>query len=211
MAVGITAAGKRGILIKGGAPRIWVPSRQWRSRQRARWHAHSRQPSVIDVIPFVGSAGELLAMAAGIERFSEHPLARAIVQRAARDGITPTDARDFTALTGAGAKATIGESTYYVGNPDLFQRFGANLAPAAAQYRCTPRAARYLWSGARATTVSCAAFSRSRTQSPASLRHARRAALRVYGGVCRHVLTGDNERTARAVALQLAIDDASPA
>ncbi|MFX7918434.1 HAD family hydrolase, partial [Acinetobacter baumannii] len=58
---------------------------------------------------------EVLAQAAAIERFSEHPLARAVMAKAQNEGIEVPEARDFQALPGAGARAVVGEVSLYVG------------------------------------------------------------------------------------------------
>ena len=63
----------------------------------------------------------VLAVAAGVERRSEHPLARAIIQYAEAQGIDPADVNDFRSLTGAGASARYEQATVYVGSPDLFR------------------------------------------------------------------------------------------
>ena len=67
-------------------------------------------PSLTDLVPLGaegGSADELLGLAASAERFSEHPLARAVVEGAARRGITPDEATQFLAVTGKGVKASV--------------------------------------------------------------------------------------------------------
>jgi Cd2+/Zn2+-exporting ATPase len=203
MAAGITAAGKHGILIKGGAHLEQLGAIAAVAFDKTGTLTQG-EPSLVDVITFVGSPGELLALAAGIERFSEHPLARAIVQRAARDGFTPTDVTDFTALTGAGAKATIGESTYYVGNPDLFQRFGADLAPAAAQIAALQEQGKtvvVVGNDNRELRGLLAIEDRVRPEAREIVAALHAAKVHVV------MLTGDNERTARAVARTVGIDD----
>ena len=67
---------------------------------------------------------ELLALAAAVEADSEHPLARAIVEGARRRGVTPATATGFENLAGRGARATVGDSTAYVGGPRLLDELG---------------------------------------------------------------------------------------
>ena len=64
---------------------------------------------------------ELLALAAGIEQDSEHPIARAIVAKAKEKKIKLRLAQGFTALEGRGAKAKIGTKTYFIGGPQLLK------------------------------------------------------------------------------------------
>ena len=66
----------------------------------------------------------LLALAAAVEADSEHPLARAIVEGAARRGITPAIATGFENLAGRGARANVGDSTVHVGGPRLLEELG---------------------------------------------------------------------------------------
>ena len=65
-----------------------------------------------------------VSTAASLERPSEHPLARGIVERARSEGIIPTEAQSFEALTGVGTKAVLKGETWYLGSPDLFRSLG---------------------------------------------------------------------------------------
>jgi len=67
----------------------------------------------------------LLAIAAGIEKWSEHPLAQAVVERA--KGVVLKSATHFKALVGRGAQARINGQTMYVGNLRLFEELGCDL------------------------------------------------------------------------------------
>lgn len=66
-------------------------------------------------------------MAAALEHYSEHPLARAILDGAKSRGIAPAAADRFEALTGAGAKGVTQGMAWHVGHPDLFARLGVDL------------------------------------------------------------------------------------
>ena len=69
-----------------------------------------------------------LAAAAAVERGSEHPIARAIVERAEAKGLKIPQARDFRALPGAGATADVNGTTVTVGLPELFDEVPGELA-----------------------------------------------------------------------------------
>ena len=79
------------------------------------------EPEVTDIVSDDLPADDFLALAAGIERRSEHPLAHAIVRYAENQGISFVECKEFRALTGAGASARVSGDVVYVGSPDLFE------------------------------------------------------------------------------------------
>jgi Cd2+/Zn2+-exporting ATPase len=82
------------------------------------------EPQVTDFISIDNGTlnnEQMLALAAGIENRSEHPLARAVVQYTTAQGINPAKINDFRALSGAGAQAEWNGKRVYIGNPRLFQ------------------------------------------------------------------------------------------
>ncbi|MBX9787515.1 MAG: cadmium-translocating P-type ATPase [Pirellulales bacterium] len=68
------------------------------------------------------SSQQLLALAAGIERYSEHPLARAIVRHAQTQSVGLVEVTEFQAMTGAGASGRFQGRTIYIGKPDFFEK-----------------------------------------------------------------------------------------
>ena len=202
MAAGIGAAGKRGILIKGGAHLEHLGSIQVVAFDKTGTLTHGK-PAVTDVIPFSGSEKALLSYAAALEHFSEHPLARAVVEEARRKGISPPSAEGFEALPGAGAKARIDGEIWYIGNPELFQRLGLDLASAQT------RIAALQEQGKTAVLIGNEDGARGLVALQDRLRaDAKEAIVALHAtGFRTAMLTGDNARTARAVAHQLGIDD----
>lgn len=151
------------------------------------------------------SAQELLAVAAGIERRSGHPLARAIVRHAEQQAVALVQLVDFRSLTGAGASARLDGRTVYVGSPDLFHaRLGVSLHGAWDDIQQLQ--------GQGKTVVVV-----GDEQAPWGLiairdnirPNARKAidALHAAGVQKVVMLTGDNERTAQAIARELGIDE----
>jgi Cd2+/Zn2+-exporting ATPase len=117
---GITAAARHGVLIKGGTYLEALGSVRVFALDKTGTLTLGH-PVVHAVIPVVGDADDALARAAAIERFSRHPLARAIVDAADRKGlVSPTGATDFRSLPGKGARAAIGGEEHLVGKPSLF-------------------------------------------------------------------------------------------
>ena len=90
------------------------------------------QPDVVEMVTALGvKETQLLATAAAVEKFSEHPLALAVLKRA---GATPTEvASGFTNIDGQGARATVGANTVLLGNRRLMQSEGVNLDALAAE------------------------------------------------------------------------------
>ena len=89
------------------------------------------RPELSDVLALEGwSRTEVLTFAAGLERFSEHPLARAIVAAADREGISYDSPQDFESIAGGGVKARLGGHVWLIGSPRLMDEwqvdFGTN-------------------------------------------------------------------------------------
>lgn len=123
----IGAAARRGILIKGGA--------HLEEAGRLRAFAFDKtgtltlgQLEVTDVLALNGHTEEqVLALAAGIEAHSEHPLGHAILRKARHRGVAPIPTRDFHALPGLGAEARVDGSALILGNMRLFQERGIEV------------------------------------------------------------------------------------
>jgi P-type Cu2+ transporter len=76
------------------------------------------------------SDDEVLALAAGVEADSEHPLARAIVDGARRRNLSPAPSRDFEQIAGRGAKARVDGTLVHVGGPRMLEELSASVPPA---------------------------------------------------------------------------------
>ena len=166
------------------------------------------EPEVTDVIVSRTAAQnreQMVAIAAGIERRSEHPLARAIVRRAEAERIAPVEINDFRALTGAGASARFNGSTIYIGNPDLFQsRLGIALESAWDDINHLQGEGKTVVVVGDEQVVWGLIAIRDNIRSNASKAI---DALHAAGVEKVVMLTGDNERTAQAIARELGIDE----
>lgn len=140
---GLSAAAKAGILIKGGAY-LEAPSRLRVIAMDKTGTLTKGEPEVRRVIPFSGhDERELLELAAALEAHSEHPLARAIIRKAAEAGIAPAPAEDFKAIKGKGAEATIDGSRFWIGSHRLLhEKLGEATArtPQISQLEATGHA-----------------------------------------------------------------------
>jgi Cu+-exporting ATPase len=146
---------------------------------------------------------EVLALAAGLERGSEHPLAAAVLAGAAERGLTPATADAFQSVTGQGVTGVVGRRRVALGNLRLLAEHGVDPAPLATRadpLRAEGQTVMYLAvDGALAGLVAVADPIKSSTPEAIQLLHAE--GMRVV------MLTGDGRTTAQAVARTLAIDD----
>ncbi|TIT27519.1 MAG: HAD family hydrolase, partial [Mesorhizobium sp.] len=92
------------------------------------------RPKLTDVFAAGGIAeNELLALAAALEKGSEHPLAEAIVEGAVERGVTVADAGDFEAVTGKGVSGTVAGSKVALGNAAMMADLGVDTVSISAQ------------------------------------------------------------------------------
>ncbi|MFI0593906.1 heavy metal translocating P-type ATPase [Streptomyces griseus] len=165
-------------------------------------------PRVTEIQPLPGSGLDedaLLAMAAGAEHPSEHPLARAVVDAARTRGLTVPDTRDFTSAPGTGVTATVDGHTVAVGAPArLLSGTGAASAKAAALAETLESDGRTAVLVQRdGTPVGVLGIAdRLRPDATATV-----AALTALTGGAPMLLTGDNPRAAARVAEEVGISD----
>ncbi len=147
---------------------------------------------------------EFLSIAAGLERASQHPLARAVMRHAAAHDIDPAPVDEFQSLTGAGVTAVWQGQRVHLGSPELFQvRLKQSLGDLGHIERLQHQGHTVVLVGTDAEVWGWVAI-RDRIRSDARQALASMHALGVERIV---MLTGDNERTARNIAQQLGIDD----
>jgi Cu+-exporting ATPase len=162
------------------------------------------KPRLVSVVAVEGTPeSQVLALAAGLERGSEHPLAAAILAAAAERGVPAAEVGDFRALTGRGVAGAIAGKPVALGNQRLLQDLGVDAGPLAARAEVLRREGQTVMfqvAGDRAIgllgvadPVKPSAFEAIR------LLHAQ--GLRVI------VLTGDNLVTAQAVGRALGLDE----
>lgn len=201
----ISNAARNGVLIKGGAHLERAGSIRAVAFDKTGTLTHG-EPQVTDVAPVSGapSRNELLCLAAAVEERSEHPLARAIVA-GATCGHASHGARDFQAIVGRGAKATVDGRTVYVGSARFFQEeLGFSLgetAPLLERWQSEGKTA-MLVGDEKAVLGAIAVADALRKESPELVRQLKAA------GVERTVmLTGDNRTTAQAIGRRAGVDE----
>lgn len=203
VAAAIASAGKRGVLIKGGAHLENLGLIKVVTFDKTGTLTRGR-PQVTDLIPLSAqSESRLLALAAGVERFSEHPLGRAISEEAGTRGVTPVSVEGFETVASAGARASVDGRRVLVGKPALFESMGTPLDGVASTIeRLSAEAKTVVLVGDERTIDGVVAIrDQVRTESAAAVRALHAAGLKVV------MLTGDNRQTAAAVGDELGLDD----
>lgn len=173
------------------------------------------RPQVTDVLLAAHESGDatilnitdaenrLLRVAAALEHASEHPLAEAVVRYAQQRGLSLPQAQTFESLTGLGVVGSVEGDTTMIGNRALMERYGiATDSLQSAAERLAERGKTPLWiaiDGKLAGVVAVADTIKPTSIAAVQQMHAER--LRVV------MLTGDNERTAHAIALEAGVDE----
>lgn len=162
------------------------------------------KPKLVAVLPEEGhDEAEVLRLAASLERGSEHPLAEAIVRGAEERGVDMADTQDFEAVTGKGVKGMVEGHAVALGNAALISDMGLDsgaLVETANARRDEGETVMFVvLDGAIAGLVSVADPVKETT--PAALKELHKLGFRII------MATGDNERTAKAVAGRLGIDE----
>ena len=161
------------------------------------------EPKVTDILPASDvKEKDLLCLAVSLEQKSEHPLARAILQCGEEKQITPGEATDFQALAGNGLVASCKGEMLYGGNyafisrkltvPKQLQEAAENLAQAGKTPLFFAQGKQLLGIIAVADVI--------KEDSPQAIQELRNMGIQVV------MLTGDNERTAQAIAKQAGVD-----
>ncbi|WP_281969019.1 heavy metal translocating P-type ATPase [Roseovarius nanhaiticus] len=162
------------------------------------------RPKLTDVVPFGGLQDDaLLGLAAALERGSEHPLAEAIVEGARSRDISIQKAANFEAITGKGVRGKVGGREVALGNPAMMAELGIDTAQADAtadELRTDGKTAMFVaLDGALGGLVAVADPIKETTAG--AIRDLHAEGMRVI------MATGDNQRTAEAVASKLGIDE----
>jgi Cd2+/Zn2+-exporting ATPase len=196
MVSAITSASSNGVLVKGSAYIEQV--------NRARVFAFDKtgtltrgRLTVTDVIPIGVPRGRLLSVAAALEENSKHPIAYAIREQAAKEGVEPLKASEFRSQTGKGVEAAIEGTLYMIGSQRLFSDNhvdypGDTLLELESMGKTTVVVSR----GSQVIGL-ISLMDESRVGARETVQLLRSRGMKV------EMLTGDNDNTARAIAEQL--------
>ena len=163
----------------------------------------SGQPEVTDILPAEGiTRNELLTLAYALEKKSEHPLAKAILEKAFALGLTAPEVTDFQALTGNGLSAALGSdkliggSMKYISTLVPVSKAFMSQAEKLAEAGKTP----LLFARNNQLLGIIAVADVIKPDSPQAVKELQSMGIHVV------MLTGDNERTARAIGAQAGVD-----
>lgn len=161
------------------------------------------KPQVTDMTVFSSATEEeVLQLAASAEQYSEHPLAQALLKSAEDAGLSLLPSQDFQALSGRGLSVKIAEQTILLGNEKLMKESGIALGSAIATAETYANQAKtpvYLAADGHLLVV-IAIADQVKPSSHAAIQALHQMGLEVV------MLTGDNEKTAQAIADQVGID-----
>ncbi|MFD3188963.1 heavy metal translocating P-type ATPase [Sedimentitalea sp. HM32M-2] len=201
IASALSAGARQGVLMKGGAVIETAAAIDCVAFDKTGTLTQGR-PDVLDIVAIDGRSTTVLATAAAVETGSSHPLAQAILRRAAAEGVVPPPSSAAVATPGLGASAVLNGIRWTVGAPRLAEAAGV-LSDCARS-----RAAQLQAQGKTVVAV----FAPDRLLGLIALRdeprpEAAEAVSRLAAmGVQSVMLTGDNASTAAAVAGQIGLD-----
>ena len=170
----------------------------------------SGEPKVTDIVPDEtffeetgNHAGALLAIAASVEAKSEHPLAKAIMERAKTDEIAVAEVTDFSAVVGNGLTAILAGKMIKAGNLAFVSKFvkvSDDMRARAVEFSKEGKTPLFFAADDRLCGIIAVADT-IKEDSPEAVRQLKNMGIRVV------MLTGDNEQTANAIGKQAGVDE----
>jgi P-type Cu+ transporter len=162
------------------------------------------KPKLVDILPPGGfDVTEFLRLAASLEQNSEHPLAAAIVQGAKEQGIVPAPVKDFRSVTAGGVAGVIAGRAVMVGKPDFLRKEKISglepLEATAAKLQEDGKTAMFVAIDGKPAGI-LAVADPIKSTTPEAIAELHALGLKLV------MLTGDNRRTAAAVAKKLGLD-----
>lgn len=199
--VGSGIGAERGILIRNGEAVQTMKDVRVIAFDKTGTITEGR-PSITDIVTATGvTEDELLGAAAALERSSEHPLAHAVVEAANERGLPAAEVTEFEALTGAGVQGLVAGAVIRVGTRRLMQEAGLEVAPYESELaRLETEAKTALLVGRGRQVLGVIAVADPIKQDSLTA-----IAALEKKGIRTAMITGDNERTAAAIAKKVGI------
>ena len=196
---------KTGTLTAGKPKLVSVVSSRRSRGHEAQTEKSTITPSLLTSAPAISGVDEtFLGLAASVEQLSEHPLARAIVDEAKEKKITLTPVNDFKSTTGGGVSGKVGNQTVRVGKEKFLSESGVTIPDdlKQASEQLQGKAQSVVWVAVDGNAVGILGIADPiKETTPAAIRALHDMGLKVI------MCTGDNRKTAEAVARELGIDE----
>ena len=201
MVSGIASAARNGVLIKGSSYVEDISKIKVFAFDKTGTLTEGRL-EVTDVVAFDHYPEmEVLVMAASLEALSEHPIARAIVEEAEKDGVDLRPVDGFRAIPGKGVRGVVNGEECYVGSRRLFEELHADFPEEEVRrFENEGKTVLLVGDGGRAIGL-IALMDKIRPATVAAMAELGRL------GVRRVMITGDNEGTAKAIASKIGVDE----
>ena len=161
------------------------------------------KPEVTDVLAFGNTEEQVLRIAASLEQGSEHPLAESIVKHAKEKGVALSSTESFKAIPGHGVEGSIDGQSYFLGNRKLMERENVSIGDVAARLQTLEdegKTAMLLTDSSKVIGIVAVADTIKDTSKEA-------VAMLKGMGLQVYMITGDNRRTAQAIARQSGIEN----
>ncbi len=201
MVSALTSAAKNGVLIKGGSYIEEIKNAKVIVFDKTGTLTRGK-PDVIDVIALNKYSDEkLLQIAASLEAKSKHPIAEAVVRSAEERGIELLEVSKFESVAGKGLRGEIDSTPFFVGNRNFFREIGVDFSEEVLDnLEKEGKTAVFVGSDSHVIGV-IALVDRIRKDSQRTVKELKSKGVRTV------MLTGDNERVARAIAEKIDIDE----
>ena len=204
---GVAQAARNGVLVKGGMHLENLGRLKAIAFDKTGTVTHGK-PEVTDIVAFQSSGwkeADLLSIAAGAESRSAHPLAQAVVRSAQTKGVAASVMDEVESLTGRGLRAVTMGKTIWVGNQKLMDEAGVILAADAMQKAQSLQESgkTLFWVAENKTAIGLIALSDTLRKEAASTM----SALKKIGVEHTIMLTGDNARSASAIAAEVGLTE----
>jgi Cu+-exporting ATPase len=160
------------------------------------------EPKLTDIVTYEGSEEEILTLSASVEKVSEHPLGEAIVKEAENRNVLLKDVKDFNSITGKGVYGKVEEREIFLGNRKLMEEKGIDISKAEKDLERSEKEGKtvmFLAKNSKLIGIVAVAD---------TLKEYSKEAITALKKIGKQVvmITGDNKRTAQAIAKKLDID-----
>ena len=202
--VGVGKGAEYGVLIKGGEP-LEAANKIKAIVFDKTGTLTNGKPEVTDIVSTsIMDEDDIISIAGGLEKLSEHPLAEAIIKHAEEESIKLSEVYDFKAIPGHGVEGKSGETMYYLGNRKLVvDELGLNLEKAEKKMKRLEEAGKTVMILSTEKDI-LGLIAVADTLKESSLEAVQKLQKR---GIAVFMITGDNKRTADAIAKQVGIQN----